>query len=62
MFHCFNGLGKFAMVLAPCSRCRKANWLTIYKNQCLIARNSTCEILLLEDSIINGLNRHKGSC
>ena len=50
------------MALTACSRYRKANWFTIYKNQCFIARTSTAEILLLlGDSIIKGLNRYKGT-
>ena len=49
------------MALTPCSCCRKVNRLTIYKNQCFIARNSTTETLLLGDSIIKGLNRYKGT-
>ena len=49
------------MALTPCSRCRKGNWLTVYENQCFIARNSTAETLLLGDSIIKGLNRYKGT-
>ena len=40
------------MALTPCSRCRKGNWLTVYENQCFIARNSTAETLLLEESIL----------
>ena len=50
------------MALTPCSRCRKCNWLTVYENQCFIARNSTAETLLLGDSILKGLNRYKGTC
>ena len=49
------------MALTPCSRCRKGNWLTVYENQCFIARNSTAEALLLGDSIVKGLNRYKGT-
>ena len=49
------------MALTPCSRCRKGNWLTVYENQCFIARNSTAETLLLGDSIVKGLNRYKGT-
>ena len=49
------------MALTPCSRCRKGNWLTVYENQCFIARNSTAEILLLGDSIVKDLNRYKGT-
>ena len=48
------------MTLTPCS-CRKGNWLTIYENQCLIARNSTSETLLIGGSIIKGLPRNKGT-
>ena len=47
------------MALISCSRCRKANWLTIYENQCFIARNCSAETLLLGDSLIKGLNRFK---
>ena len=50
------------MALTSCSHCRKGNWLTVYENQCFIARNSTAETLLLGDSIIKGLNRYKGTC
>ena len=49
------------MDLTPCSRRRKANWLTIYENQYFIARNSTAETLLLGDSIKKDLNRYKGT-
>ena len=49
------------MALTPCRRCRKVTWLTIYKNQYFIARNSTAETLLLGDSLIKGLNRYKGT-
>ena len=49
------------MDLTPCSRRRKANWLTIYENQYFIARNSTAETLLLGDSIKKDLNRCKGT-
>ena len=49
------------MALTPCSRCRKANSLTVCENQCFIARNSTAETLLLGNSIIKGLNRYKGT-
>ena len=47
------------MALTPCSRCKKGNWLTVYENQCFIARNSTAETLLLGDSTVKGLNRYK---
>ena len=46
------------MTLTSCSRCRKANWVTIYENQYFI---STTETFLLGDSIIKGLNRYKGT-
>ena len=59
--HCFNHPGKFVMALTPCSHCRKVNCLTIYKNHCFIARNSSVETLLLGDSIIKGLNRYNGT-
>ena len=49
------------MALTSYSRCRKVNQLTILKNQCFIAKNSTSETLLLGDSIIRGLNRYKES-
>ena len=49
------------MALTSCSHCRKGNWLTVYENQCFIARNSTAETLLLGDSIVKGLNRYKGT-
>ena len=49
------------MALTACSCCRKANYLTIFENQCFKARTSTAEILLLRDSIIKGQNRHKGT-
>ena len=49
------------MALTPCSRCRKGNWLTVYENQCFLARNSTAETLLLGDPILKGLNRYKGT-
>ena len=48
------------MALTPFSPCRKGNWLTV-ENHCFIARNSTAETLLLRDSIVNGLNRYKGT-
>ena len=47
--------------LTPCSCCKKANLFTIYKNQYFIARNSNAETLLLEDSIIKGVNTYKGT-
>ena len=47
------------MALTLCSGCRKAGWLTIYKNQYFIARNFTSETHLLGDSIIKGLIRYK---
>ena len=47
------------MDLTPCSRCRKGNLLTVYENQCFIARNAPAETLLLRDSIVKGLNRYK---
>ena len=45
------------MVLTPW----KANWLTVYENQCFIVGNSMAETLLLGDSIIKGLIRYKGT-
>ena len=47
------------MALTPCSPWRKANWLTIYENQCFVARSSTTETPLFGDSIIKSLNRYK---
>ena len=61
IFIFFNHLAKFVMALTPCSCYRKANCLTIYKNQCFITRKSTAVTLLLGDSIIKGLNRYKGT-
>ena len=49
------------MALIPSSCCWKANSLTVYENQCFIARNSMAETLLLGDSIIKGLTRYKGT-
>ena len=49
------------MVLTPCRRCTKANWLTIYKSQCFMGRSSIVEILLIGDSIIKHLTRYKGT-
>ena len=55
ILHCYSHLGKIVMALTPCICYRKVNWLTIYKNQCFIAKNFTAETLLLGDSKIKGL-------
>ena len=49
------------MALTPYNPYRKGNWLTVYENQCFIARNSTAKTHLLGDSIVKGLNRYKGT-
>ena len=49
------------MAVAPFYCSKKANHITIYENQCSIARHSTAESPLAGDCILKGLARCKGA-